>query len=200
LYCRICASVGLAIRFSDVIAKAEADKTLTPDQILQDLLESAGSESNTKGRKRPYVPFQSLAADERKHLLRLLGNELIPPALEMKDDRVTNVRLTLMKCLHLMPDDVRNLPNVSSVLHELDEESETWESVYGTGEATLMSVVQSASGPIMVSVVSPDKPKETEKESNPGSRIVQQRVSAMEKSSRKRSKKSAEENSGPVAV
>ena len=52
-------------------------------------------------------------------------------AIEFKDDRVTNVRLTLIKVLHLMPDDMKKYPLVSDALQSLEEEVETWESYNG---------------------------------------------------------------------
>mmetsp|Transcript_23032 Transcript_23032/g.32972 ORF Transcript_23032/g.32972 Transcript_23032/m.32972 type:complete len:359 (+) Transcript_23032:1295-2371(+) len=114
-YCRICAAVGLAIRFGD----------LKPSEQWDRKLRSAVS------RQESYVPYQTLSSAERKHLRRLLVYDLLPPALEMKDDRVTNVRLTLMKVLQAMPDDIKQLASVNEVLKELEDEVETWESFNG---------------------------------------------------------------------
>ena len=104
LYCRISSSVGLALRFGDLS---------DDDQIFP---------------AEGYSPYQKLSMAESKHLRRLLVYDLLPPALEMKDDRVTNVRLALMKNLQLMPEDIKELGAVSEVLKELEDEVETWES------------------------------------------------------------------------
>jgi hypothetical protein len=104
LYCRIFASVGLALRFGDL---SESDQIMPVNG---------------------YSPYQKLSSAERKHLRRLLVYDFLPPALEMKDDRVTNVRLSLMKNLQLMPPEIRELGAVSEVLKELETEVETWES------------------------------------------------------------------------
>jgi serine/threonine-protein phosphatase 4 regulatory subunit 1 len=113
LYCRICAAAGLALRFGDLDPEDQWDHRYRP------LLTSP-----SKG----YVAYQSMSMSERKNLRRLLVYDLLPPTLEMKDDRVTNVRLTLMKMLQEMPDDIKSLPNVAEVLKELEDEVETWES------------------------------------------------------------------------
>jgi hypothetical protein len=89
-----------------------------------------------KGVQESYVPYQTLSPAERKHLRRLLVYDLLPPALDMKTDRVTNVRLTLMKILQSMPIDIRSLSTASEVLRELEDEWETWESFNG-GESAL---------------------------------------------------------------
>lgn len=119
LYCRICASVGLALRFGDLEPSEQWDRRY-PEMLKL----SAASDTT-------YSPYQTLGAAERKHLRRLLVYDLLPPALEMKDDRVTNVRLTLMRILKQMPEDIRDLASVSEVLQELEDEVETWESFNG---------------------------------------------------------------------
>ena len=45
----------------------------------------------------------------------------------MKDDKVTNVRLTLAKSLRVMPVDIRDSGEVSVILRTLEDEIETWE-------------------------------------------------------------------------
>jgi hypothetical protein len=118
VYCRICSTVGLALQFGD--------GTRPPwDEQYRRLMSVAPTEPPL------YVAYQSLSLTERKYLRRLLVYDLLPPALDMKSDRVTNVRLSLMKMLQLMPPDIRSLPNVSEVLQELEEEWETWESFLG---------------------------------------------------------------------
>merc|ERR1712170_9087 len=44
----------------------------------------------------------------------------------MKDDRVTNVRLTLAKCLRVMPLDIRDRGDACVILRTLEDEIETW--------------------------------------------------------------------------
>ena len=104
LYCRIVASVGLTLRFGDLSDEEQ-------------FMPMSG-----------YSPYQKLSTPERQHLRRLLVQDLLPLALEMKDDRVTNVRLTLMKTLQLMPQDIKELAAVSDVLKQLENEVDTWES------------------------------------------------------------------------
>jgi serine/threonine-protein phosphatase 4 regulatory subunit 1 len=116
LYCRICAAVGLALRFGDLEPNEQWD---------------ARYRNMIAGEEKAYVAYQTLSPSERKHLRRLLVYDLLPPALEMKTDRVTNVRLTLMKVLQDMPEDIRELASVSEVLQELEDEAETWESFTG---------------------------------------------------------------------
>lgn len=47
----------------------------------------------------------------------------------MKEDRISNVRVTLMKGLQLIPVDIREIPYVRFVLKGLEDESETWSSL-----------------------------------------------------------------------
>lgn len=119
LYCRICAAVGLSLRFGDLEPEEQWDEKFRHLVV---------SDANAPRR---YVAYQTMTNAERKHLRRLLVYDLLTPALEMKDDRVTNVRLTLMKVLQGMPEDVRELASVSEVLQELEDEVETWESFNG---------------------------------------------------------------------
>ena len=120
LYCSICSTVGFALRFGDISPQW--------DERYRHLLPKGATES--------YVAYQTLSPAERQHLRRLLVYDLLPPALEMKSDRVTNVRLTLMKILQSMPSDVRSLSTAAEVLQELEDEWETWESFNG-GENAL---------------------------------------------------------------
>jgi len=63
------------------------------------------------------------------HLKYILVKELIPLALVLKDDKVTNVRCLLRKCLRSMPKDIRGLSDVAKALKVLDMEEELWEDV-----------------------------------------------------------------------
>jgi len=155
LYCHICASVGLAVRFSDAMEEAKAE-VLSLDRSFEDMLRLHGSTREEIGGKGSYSPYQSLTPAERKHLRRFLVYDLLPLALEMKEDRVTNVRLTLMKTLQSMPPDVKDLAAVSAVLQDLEDEVETWESVYASEE--VQSPASSAVvARTMVTSVSPTK-------------------------------------------
>lgn len=56
----------------------------------------------------------------------------------MKDDRVTSVRLTLLKSLRLMPLDIRDSSEVKTILQKLEDEVHTWEgssAIYNKGKA-----------------------------------------------------------------
>jgi hypothetical protein len=125
LYCHICAALALAIRFGDGLSDPE-DPVASLDQKFSTLL--IGNKSGSQITRGPY---QHITPAERKHLLGILANDMLPMALEFKDDRVTNVRLTLIKVLHLMPDDIKRLPSVSEAVQSLEEEVETWESFNG---------------------------------------------------------------------
>ncbi|KAI2504012.1 regulatory subunit [Fragilaria crotonensis] len=123
LYCSICSTVGFALRFGDFSPQW--------DERYRHLL--------PKGVTESYVAYQTLSTAERQHLRRLLVYDLLPPALEMKSDRVTNVRLTLMKILQSMPGDVRSLSTAAEVLQELEDEWVTWESFNGGENALVKS-------------------------------------------------------------
>lgn len=130
LYCHICAAVGLAIRFSDAMEEAK-EEVMFLDKTFEEMLKLQGS-TREEGS---YSPYQTLTAAERKHLRRILVYDLLPLALDMKEDRVTNVRLALMKTLQSFPADIKGLSAVSAVLQDLEDEVETWESVYGSEDS-----------------------------------------------------------------
>lgn len=123
LYCQVCTAMALAIRFGDGLSDPE-----DPIIELESKLNSTLKQSNSKTLLEEHGPYRNLTAGERKHLSRLLSNDILPLALEFKDDRVTNVRLGLRKTLLLMPDEVADLPAVKAAMQSLDEEVETWES------------------------------------------------------------------------
>jgi len=135
LYCRICATVGLALRFTDV---ASGNNDLEEEMRGMDLDFHGNLQLNGRGHEKEQTgPYQVLSSAERTHLRRLLVNNMLPPALEMKDDRVTNVRLTLMKTLQIMPEDVRVVDTVSNVLKQLEDEVNTWESFNNSGKENI---------------------------------------------------------------
>jgi hypothetical protein len=93
----------------------------------------------------------------------MLVDDMLEPALAMKEDKISNVRVTLMKVLQIMPLDIIDLPQCKPVLQNLVEEVETWES-FGPEPASLVSNVarpnkadkkprKSSSGPVDVDEV-----------------------------------------------
>jgi hypothetical protein len=128
-YCRICAAVGLALRFSEAggSSTSDVDKINDPVSVLSDKFKSFFY-SEKQRDETEYGPYHRLTGAERKHLRRLLLDELLPTALDMKEDRISNVRITLMKTLQIMPVEIRESSPVKSVLSNLIEESETWTS------------------------------------------------------------------------
>jgi hypothetical protein len=119
---------------------------MTLDRTFEEMLKLHGSTREEMGGKGSYSPYQSLTAAERKHLRRLLVYDLLPLALDMKEDRVTNVRLTLMKTLQSLPPDIKRLAAVSAVLQDLEDEVETWESVYGSEDARGLMMASASIG------------------------------------------------------
>ena len=105
-YCRILAAVALATRIS------EGGDECDDSQV-------------TKGV--PIDPFGRLSPYERGQLRSILVRDLLPPALAMAQDCVANVRLTLTKCLKVLPSDIRMESNVEDVLSTLEEELMTWD-------------------------------------------------------------------------
>lgn len=117
LFCRVCTAFGLALRFGE-----GQDPVSVLTDKFRTFVDSDDPDAHEKG------PYQRMSPSEMKFLKKVLTEELLPPALEMKEDRISNVRITLMKGLQLMPADVQAIPTVQSVLKELEEESETWTS------------------------------------------------------------------------
>jgi len=75
----------------------------------------------------PSHPFYNLTSTEYSHIHKNLQETLLPSAIVMKDDRVTNVRLALVKSLRVMPHDIRDDAKVGHVLRILEDEVATWE-------------------------------------------------------------------------
>jgi hypothetical protein len=128
LYCRICATIGLALRYAEIL---NGGQDTDPVSVLGEKFKpyfSGKTKYPTDG------PYQKLTADEIKHLKKLLNKDLLPQALEMKHDRISNVRITLMQTLHLMPTDIKESAQCAPVLKGLKEEIATWESFVGEEE------------------------------------------------------------------
>eukprot|EP00980_Cylindrotheca_fusiformis_P004524 scaffold961_cov122-Cylindrotheca_fusiformis.AAC.32 len=122
LYCQVCTAMALAIQFGDGLKDPD-------DPVVE--LENKFAEKLSPDSVQENAPYRRLSKAERSHLVRLLENDILPTALEFKDDSVTNVRLSLRKTLHLMPNDISKTPTVREAVHVLEEEVETWESFTG---------------------------------------------------------------------
>jgi len=114
-YCRILAAVALATRMGE-----------------GDLLDSgnlASLPNNGMGGmpSTPIDPYGKMSTYERDRFRSILLRDLLPPALEMAVDCVANVRLTLTKCLKVLPLDIRRESHVEEVLSTLEEEVMTWD-------------------------------------------------------------------------
>ena len=94
--------------------------------------------SQSNGKNMPHVPvdpYGVMTQYERDQFRVVLLRDLLPPALEMAVDCVANVRLTLTKCLKVLPQDVRQEGRVEDVLSTLEEELMTWD--VGAGDMPL---------------------------------------------------------------
>eukprot|EP00559_Dactyliosolen_fragilissimus_P006164 CAMPEP_0184870550 /NCGR_PEP_ID=MMETSP0580-20130426/37877_1 /TAXON_ID=1118495 /ORGANISM="Dactyliosolen fragilissimus" /LENGTH=1086 /DNA_ID=CAMNT_0027372677 /DNA_START=39 /DNA_END=3299 /DNA_ORIENTATION=+ len=113
-FCRIITTISLLLRLGS------GDRTR---------MRSRKAVVHSKSEISAHIPhaFQNLNSDEYRHIHHVLRNYLLPPALEMKDDRVSNVRLNLLKSLRLMPPDIRDHGEVRVILQTLEDEIETWE-------------------------------------------------------------------------
>jgi hypothetical protein len=96
---------------------------------MTDSSKAPNVDSDNVDESFPYAvnPFYSLTPESYTHLYHLLRTLFLPPALAMKDDTVTNVRLTLAKCLRVMPHDIRDRGDAKTILRILEDEIETWE-------------------------------------------------------------------------
>ena len=111
-YCRILAAVALVMR------------------IDEDVNSSIGFPNESRKKDGPFLPidpFGPLSLSERDRFRSIVVEDLLPPALEMTVDCVANVRLTLTKCLKMLPADIRNQSHVEQVLSTLEEELLTWD-------------------------------------------------------------------------
>jgi hypothetical protein len=108
-YCRVLTAVALVLRLNDKEKRRQRKKEQKGDFDF------------------PPHSFYNLSSEEYKHVNHVLLGLLLPAAIVMKDDRVTNVRLTLAKCLRVMPPDIRDAGEVSVILSTLEDEIQTWE-------------------------------------------------------------------------
>ena len=111
-YCRILAAVALVMRMDE------------------NSNNNVGFTNESRRKETPYPPidpFGPLSPSERDRFRSIVVNDLLPPALEMTVDCVANVRLTLTKCLKMLPEDIRKESHVEEVLNTLEEELMTWD-------------------------------------------------------------------------
>lgn len=115
-YCRILAAVSLAMRMGEGGVNHDNNSL------------SIVSHSNSKNMPTvPTDPYGIMTQYERDQFRVILLRDLLPPALEMAVDCVANVRLTLTKCLKVLPPDIRQESHVEEVLSTLEEELMTWD-------------------------------------------------------------------------
>mmetsp|Transcript_25449 Transcript_25449/g.53264 ORF Transcript_25449/g.53264 Transcript_25449/m.53264 type:complete len:1204 (+) Transcript_25449:255-3866(+) len=150
-YCRIVAAVALSMRMGE-----DEDSNLGYDH--------SDSEEDESGHNHgmpalPIDPFGKMSQAEMNRFRSILLNDLLPAALDMTVDCVANVRLTLTKCLKLLPADIRAESQVEEVLSTLEEELMTWDvgdmalndvqlgMLGGTGANGGMGAMDSSMGP-----------------------------------------------------
>jgi len=126
LYCQVCSAMALAIRLGEGLSDPD-----DPVVELESKFTSTLQSKNSRTKIEEYGPYRKLTNGERKHISRLLLDDLLPLALEFKDDRVTNVRLSLRKALLLISSDVAQSSAFQEASQSLLEEVETWESFDG---------------------------------------------------------------------
>ena len=136
LFCRLCGTIGLSLRLNEEI-RASGKKDLAA--ALGESFASLFFGNSTSPIEEPplELPYQKLTSSEHKHLKKILEEHLLPLALVMKDDRIRNVRVTLLKVLQILPTDLRESSMVQAVLQPLHEEVLTWESFGGEDEPPL---------------------------------------------------------------
>ena len=152
-YCRICAAIGLALQFGNgANTDTGAAKLNDPVSVISDKFKSFFKAEKQRDETEN-GPYQRLTVAELKHLRLILVEKLLPTALEMKEDRISNVRITLMKTLQIMPADIRENSTVKAVTINLVQESETWTS-FGEDEA----ISEPMKPPLLESVKTTEQP------------------------------------------
>ena len=157
-YCQVCIAIALALQFGDGLKD--------PDDPIAELEAKYKSNLN-ESTVQEYSPYREITAAERSHLMNLLANDILPLAIDFKDDRVTNVRLTLRRTLHLMPKDISKNSALQEAARSLEEEVETWESFHGLQPPPTPAVPISAPvPPPKANVKSPENGANGESKSN----------------------------------
>jgi len=126
LYCQVCSAMALAIRLGDGVKDLD-----DPVVELESKFTSTLQTKNSKILIEEYGPYRKLTNGERKHISRVLIDDLLPLSLEFTDDRVTNVRLSLRKALLLVSSDIAQSSAYQQASQSLLDEVETWESFNG---------------------------------------------------------------------
>jgi len=132
LFCGICGAAGLALQFGNFSieeAKTETKKSgiSVPDPVPL-LVAKFKSEFKEKQDFEPEGPYLRMTPAESAHMKKIVVNNLLPAALDMKDDRIMNVRLALLRVLGNMPEDVIKEAKCGDIFQNLVEEMDTWES------------------------------------------------------------------------
>lgn len=135
LYCQLCTAIALAVRFGDGTSNPEDPLVDVETKFERQL---ASKETSIES----YGPYRRMTGNERAHLSNVLRKDFLPTLLEFKDDRVTNVRLSLRKTLHFMPEDMESVPFFRDAIQSLEEEIETWETFNGMIEPLPPAPVQ----------------------------------------------------------
>jgi len=148
VYCRVCGTIGLALRLSE----SAGSKSTDPVEELTTKMKKLFLGKNKPEAVLLSGPYQQMTSAEQGHVKKLLREEMLPAILEMKEDCTSNVRITLMKVLQIMPTDIRSADDVKPVLQALEEEHETWTSF---GEEP-QEQAKSSSTPVDVDNVTPD--------------------------------------------
>ena len=140
-YCRICGTIGTALRLGQLDrggGSGDGGSGLRGGSVAggaEGRYENGEEASALSGARHPYADFTS---GEYRLIRKLLIRCFLPDALDMRDDRVSNVRLTLMGALRCQPPEVRDDPKLRGMLTTLEEEVHTWEggwdNDYGWGD------------------------------------------------------------------
>uniref|UniRef100_A0A7S2YP65 PDZ domain-containing protein n=1 Tax=Entomoneis paludosa TaxID=265537 RepID=A0A7S2YP65_9STRA len=197
LYCRVCGTVGLALRLNEEIrASAKKDLAAALGESFVGLFFGGATSTNKTADDPPLdMPYQKLSSAEHKHMKKILEEQLLPHALSMKDDHIRNVRVTLLKVLEILPIDMKESPNVKTVLQTLQQEVSTWES-FGDEASQFVPTPQPQQAPVPPQAT-PEKEKTRPASPKKGKRSSRDRSVKKE---RIPAKDTGSPSSGPVDV
>ena len=131
MYCRTCAALAIALRLGKSDDADRSIKTSPTDEVTSE-----------GGRSRH--PYESYTPSEYRHMHNLLEDVFLPDALNMREDRVSNVRLTLVDALKVMPQDILDKENVKTILTTLEDAARTWDAGFGFEEYGMEESVASS--------------------------------------------------------
>jgi serine/threonine-protein phosphatase 4 regulatory subunit 1 len=138
MFCRTCAALAVALR----LGKASRDST----QLLRlSPTDESGLGGAGAGAAVSPHPYDSYTSSEYTHMHSLLVDRFLDDALNMREDRVSNVRLTLVAALKVMSDDILDSGDARNILTTVDEEMRTWDS--GFGEEMFYGEAEASAGP-----------------------------------------------------